>query len=374
MYLPFQFVEQVRHSVLAAGVLDSDYLQRKHDEFVEKHLEAGGSEWIYDCIALWRASEGEMVPIKKSRHCIRKLWDEYAKHVGFGAGEIIVSLSFDNESMSDFMHSLLMTTTVMEWMKAKRAYKLEESMFYTLCGMKVPAEIYTDVLTKVPFRSFYIDCNASYFCKDAQGIFVTIGERNGFYVYDVCLLIKHKRLIPLYVTFTVAVEGDERAKVALAALDVFRDTLDIQFDEDNSHVVLKEKLLVSFIINFMLYISASNTDVEYTERTARSYKPRKDTKYQMKEVEEFGVGFKYAASISRSRKRVKYIEGSSESDKSQEPVKKRGYASTYRSAHWHHYWVKDEEEGKKLIVRWLDGTFVHGSYDDGRAVVQRVVR
>ena len=147
--------------------------------------------------------------------------------------------------------------------------------------------------------------------------------------------------------------------------------------EDGYHLSFNEKGIAQFVINLILYLSASNRDVEITERSKRVRKPTepKATNYRMREVDEYGVGFRYAQSLSKSVKRVKYVSSEDSVDSVKVKPKegtKRGYSSCYRSAHWHHYWVKDGDS-KKLIVKWIDGSFVKGNKDSDVVVIQKVV-
>lgn len=370
MYLPLEFAKQVDNSIqiINAPAHVSATIQQRLSDFVDSRLESQRDEWLYDCVAFWRLASDEWAfPLKKGRYRLNKLAEEFERDI-YGDGIMLGGMSRE-----DMTHCLLMTSCVHEWMKCKRAYKIEGKMFDTLCEMKIPEKIFTDVVQRLPIKSFYIDCNASHFGKGIEGFIVTLGVRDGFIVFDLMCLVRRTRIIPMHITLGV----DTLSPESYLQFDRFSEHAMLTL-EDGYHISFNERGIVKFLFNLILYLSASNRDVVVTERTKKEHKPTpaKSTKYQMREVEEYGVGFRYAQSISKSVNRVKYVKPENSVDvktvKHDKNRPKRGYSSCYRSAHWHHYWVKDGE-GKKLIVKWIDGSFVRGNRVSSDVVIQKVV-
>lgn len=277
--------------------------------------------------------------------------------------------------LGDFLFQNHMYLIYDEWSQHKRVYKIDNSVMRQLCEMKVPDKVPMKALAFLPSKCFYIDYNGfCSFCEDAVGTFVTYDIHGGTILWSLTHIIERSRVQGMCTDFALQFTpedinnlSDIESHISLTAFS--DEARNVSFD-DNSTTVIYDRQCVSFFINFCLYLFASNSDVEYTERTRQIYKKRNTVRNQLKEVEEFGVGFRNGQNISISKKNIRYTYDKCESN----DKIKRAYSSNYRSAHWHKYWVNDEDNPghKRIVVRWVEGTFVHGNRGADNVNIRKV--
>ena len=123
--------------------------------------------------------------------------------------------------------------------------------------------------------------------------------------------------------------------------------------------------LHSFFFNFLVYLHASNKDVEESECSKGAFsKPinkNKEPKNKFSEIRQYEVGYRISSPYPKKKGTTISLGSGGGSPKS----------SHYRSGHWHHFWTGSGAD-KKLIVKWVDGVFVNGKAEQSVAVVHSV--
>lgn len=365
MYTPISYIEQISsmvqipYSTKNMEAFMNQRCTKYFSELIEKDRAKNFCYWVH----MWNKYNGNLTPTEEEQQSA--YWDKtyFEKHVGLMC-----------QSMEDYYHQGLSCLILHDWSRNKRVYKIEESVAHDFCVMKIPDMIPVSTLTKLPSKCFYIDYNGSqHFCEGSSGCFVSYDIYDDEVVYDFVNIIEHKRLIPIHTNCTLNLNGD--APVS-SNIDAFREMYSVEL-EDGTSVDFYEREFIRFMFNFCIYLNAANANVEYTERTKQIYKPLKQGKKptnRMREIEEFGVGFRYSTPVSMGRTKVK--SGYVSQDGSDEERQKRPYSSNYRSAHWHSYWVNDKDNpGQKvLIIKWLKETFVRGNIQNDNVTIHKVTK
>ena len=362
MYLPLQFMEQIEHMVTVTGHSELNEIANKRQlEFFGQLIEKDRSTSLMGWSYAWNQCRYGVAD-KHCRELYKSFAADYVDYVGFKA-----------EEATDFFHTSLLSIIHHDWSRSKRVYKIEPEMLHDLCTMNTPKQIPVKVLAQLPSKCFYIDFGGpSPYTDNSEGLFVTCDFTEGYFTCLMTTIVKNKRLVPVH-SLTIIYTDEE---VSETFIDRYQEKVHLPV-EGGSIVNVNEKLLMRFFYNFCMYLNAANSDVEYTERTRQIYKPSTASapKNKLREIEEFGVGYRYASTIGEGKVRVKYVGGNKpEKDPNAE---KRGYSSNYRCAHWHQYWVNDPDHPgeKKLITKWIKETFVRGNkgpHND--AIVHRVVK
>ena len=278
-----------------------------------------------------------------------------------------IEVGFD--SLDDFLDLMLYYDTRELWRKNKLSYLVDEALFNELIVMNTPELAPMDCLTKLPASCFYIDYNGqgNQIMKDLIGTFINTSNNDG--ELNIALIhLVHSNSINRVMIATSVLRISDTESVKFGT-DIINSTPDVDIPcEDGITRTISESSMWRFLLNFLIYLQASNRDVSVSERTRKNHeKPQKTIKNKFREVKEFEVGFTYGRTISKDAERVKYI---GKSDKT--GVVTRPISSHYRSAHWHHYWVGSGED-KKLIIKWVEGVFVNGGKEEAKNIqVHRV--
>ena len=276
-------------------------------------------------------------------------------------------------NIEDFFNMLAFMQIRNEWGKSKIAYKVDKHLLKTLSSMELPKEVAIDCVSKTPVNCFYVDFDGSNFCENCCGCFANFEVIDDTQYILFVLLVKDKksgRVMPIRTHFCVNIAKDNETDFVKCSMNIERlkDNLKLVLENDLP-AVFNEKLFCNFIFNFIIYLNASNRDVEVSEVTKSVYRERKPSekpKNSFKEVKQYEVGFRYGKSIKAGNKRVKYEKSNSTNIGSSRTV-----SSHYRSAHWHTYWV-GSGENKGRIIKWVEGVFVNG--DESKNVVIRKVK
>lgn len=367
MYTPLKFMNQIETMV---SIIGQPRLKSRANDLAVAAAEAfwsknRGERFVKSCLE-WN----------RLKHKMRGV-EAFSKEIDSYKNFFTMSTGLVQESDIDFLYHLHMYLVRKEWRMNKRVYKVDKEISKQLAEMKNPKEIPMKALAFLPSKCFYIDYDGECpFCEDINGSFVTYDIYDGKILWRLSHLCDRQKVLCLYTDFGIQLDAGSIQNLESIVDTV--DTSDLQKDkrtitlEDGHKIRMSDGECVRFFINFCLYLYSANNDVEYTERTKQIYRKAPTVKNTLREVEEFGVGFRNGKRISQSQKKVRYI---TVGDKVVTDVKRR-YASNYRSAHWHHYWINDpENEGKKkLILKWVEGTFVHGNTEDMPVVVQRVTK
>lgn len=346
MYEPLMYMEQIENMITVRGRGNlASTVNRKSLDWCDDFINQDHAYCVQVSILGWHYCRMETkLPDSIADEC-SKTAQKYANGTGMFA--------IDGE---DFWLLLMLNIVHADWCRNKRVYKIEENMLHDLSTMSVSHNLPSSAVTKLPTKCFYLDwdCKPEY-CPDASGMFVLYDVKDGYAYYSLITLIKRDRIIPIITLLKLEEAVDSEVKYNESN---FRDSLRIAL-EDNSTCLYNETMAVKLFYNFCAYLSAMNSDVEYTERTRSVYRPAPEgakPKNKIREVEEFGVGFRYTT--IRKKTVVKYT-----GEKRTNEGRKRSYSSCYRAAHWQHYWINYQEDTskKKRVLKWIEGTYVRGN-------------
>lgn len=360
MYTPMKFVEQVKSQIQTPedrrieGVIN-----RRSIEYFSAKLNIERDESLGKYIVGYTTQRNGI-----DEHIIKGGYDDIVRA---DANKYSAEVGVLVPNLEDYCHMALMTTTTLEWSMNKKVYLLEQAMGETLYHMQTPNDFLMEVMMHLPSKCFYLDYRESHiFGDEIIGTMVEVTDYIGYRLIHFLHLIDKGFKVMMVVQDLAFKTNGER----LTAGNILDDIRPVEL-EDGSYVGWSDTRFTHFFANFCLYLNAVNNDVEYTQMTKQAYKPRKPgaaPTNRMREVEEFGVGFRYSTIIAKGRK-VTYYSGDSCEERA-----KRGYSSHYRNAHWHHYWVNDSEspDGKRRIIKWIDGVFVKGNKESDTVVVHVV--
>ena len=115
-----------------------------------------------------------------------------------------------------------------------------------------------------------------------------------------------------------------------------------------------------YIVQVILYLQAINADVQVRPAPAQKRK-RSSLAKQPKPPKQYDVGVR----LGNAMRRYKYERAADE-----HPNSNAGSHSTHRPhsrrGHWHHFWTgkRSEPENRKLVLQWVEPTFVGGKSTD----------
>lgn len=365
MYTPLRFMNQIESMVSVQGqprlkamantmvmnAADSFWSKDRGERFIKSRME-------------WNRLRNSIPSINSYAEDVKRYEDYFTRRTGL--------IQLDTV---DFLFQNNMYLIHKEWSRNKRVYKMDHAIARQLYEMSNPKEIPMKALAFLPSKCFYIDYDgACPFCDNIVGSFVTYDIYENKILWSLTHLCDNSRVLCLCTDCLLNMAPEDMSHLEDVTTELSLGGFSLEHHnvklEDGSTISITDRGCMRFFINFCLYLYAANNDVEYTERTKQIYKKRSTVRNQLKEVEEFGVGFRNGQRISKSNKRVRYINVG---NKVVADVK-RGYSSNYRSAHWHHFWINDPDNPgeKKQILKWVEGVFVQGNRDNDDVVIHKV--
>ena len=102
-----------------------------------------------------------------------------------------------------------------------------------------------------------------------------------------------------------------------------------------------------FLINAVLYLCASNAEVEESEITKKTYRPPKTIKNKFSEIRAWHVGVRYGETIRMTRKKA----DRDVTDRVTHPGAGTSKRPHMRRGHWHHY--RTGKGRTNLILKWI---------------------
>ena len=355
MYAPLEFLEQVSgyfqapvDSVITEGV--NNYAMHLVDETVSKHK----NEFYATYKHVHYRTEG----FEKLTRLADVFKNDLQSHTGYS-----MSLMSTDDAYNYMFYADIRNT----WRKNKVAYRVDDVLVENFVNMDIPKELETSVVTKYPVDCFYIDyCNAGdLICKYLVGTFVVHTVFNETSTISFLHLLETGKFgYAFVITNMDAVCTDGVQK--LPTCGKLPESTPVVLDTGET-VLVNEAAFYKFFVNFCLYLNAANREVEISERTKANHsKVVTNIKDKFREVKEFDVGVRYGSQVRAKIKRFKYTGDVSETKST------RTVSAHYRSAHWHHYWVGSGED-KELVLKWVEGVFVHGDNLTDNVVVHKVI-
>lgn len=363
MYTPLEFVEQMNSYIQIKGAPSN--MQREVNEnylgYVEEYMGEGDNlvKFLYDYSLNFLMVEKTGRLPKGSEINWSALRDSLCKRTG---------LSYLDNS-ADFFNQILLCSVVNEWKYHKYTYKVEGTLGKTLTDMEFPEGVPLKYLTRSKSNCFYVDTSGmgGLFCERMEGFFVLTGVYNNVLLLTTVAMIRatHGRLVPIYSRLGCRLEeADNEESTMINFSDTSCKSMRLTLEDGNTYEY-REEMLFRFYANFLLYLQASNGDIEEEQVAKKVFntpivKDKTKIKNKYREVRAYEVGYKIIRSNKSSNKSTTRTFGKG--------TKKSPH---YRSAHWHHYW-KGHGEDKELILKWVEGMFIGGKTESEVANVREV--
>lgn len=295
---------------------------------------------------------------------------EYTKKVGLEKD------IYNVESDYDFAAFLLNNLIINEWKYHKFTYRPSNFLTERLLSMTAPNEVTLKCFKRMPASTVYIDLSEvdrtlvnSNLSEDLEGMFVTVNllKEADYLSVNVVGITRgrHGRLMPLYYNFGVRdINTDSDDTDCFLDEALLGKASDKLYSEDNVVREIYPKSIGLFILNFLLYLQASNKDVQQSEVSKKTFAKQVNKtvkpKNKFKELRIYEVGYHIVPTGYKSAGTSNNTSGTGSAK-----------SPHYRKAHWHHFWT-GSGENKKLTVKWLDGIYVNGKADQPSAAVRRV--
>ena len=242
-----------------------------------------------------------------------------------------------------------------KWSKYKQVYKPDPDFVAALLETEGDPKINKGLLKHLPVSDFYIDIkDLNLSALNALGIFVSVEKIitgcNELYI-GMSILLPDNDYIDVSI-YDITTEEGGTVVMHQTANDL-NGTADQMNSEQNEYIenVLK---ISKFAYQFLAYLSIDMPQIEESELTKSTYKPRK--KYSKvynkpEEVQLWDVGVRYGNEYRKHIRSLSSSGGESQSDKIRKPVRPH-----MRRAHWRH--VRYGEGRKEVRLKWIEPVFV----------------
>jgi hypothetical protein len=338
LYAPLQFVENVKNYLRPAKASEEIFNDITEVEGLEKALYYRYASYTGDN----ESSDKFENIIDSIRHHISKYYNLNAIH------------NVESEIIESYLVSAFMAS---KWRKNKISYKIDKELLSQFYQMDIPKTLAVDFILKQPATTYYLDVSeyGDEILKHLHGIFINTMVVDDFALVRMILYSPNNELGDTIVLHLRVNTSSKELKIPT-------------FKTEKCSDVDAEKLYTLFL-NFMIYLHASNKDIEISERTRQNHSkehhgPIKD---KFREVKEFSVGYRYGSEVRKNRVRYKYVGEAADSHN----YNHRKVSSHYRAAHWHRYWV-GTGDNKELVPKWIEGIFVKGSIESDDVVIHKV--
>ena len=231
------------------------------------------------------------------------------------------------------------------WYKYKQVFEFDATTFHEITIADKIKEILADVLEAIPFPSIYL-----WLPKGAMGL--NDGDVDGIVVY------KSNNTIT-FCLFTTNITVKTYVFSLMATIGEMAETVGL--DETMSEI------LVQILFRLLLYVCTTNADVctETVYRKSTKAKGASRKNPDRKPYKVWKCGFRYGIALQKQQsERVQSVATGTGAEK--KPHSRRG--------HYHHFWVgKRDSEERKLILKWVNPTYIHSELVfDNQAIVHKV--
>lgn len=364
MYTPLEYVEQVKGYIKIFGAPEvlEQQVNDKFVNWVEEYMSKGDN--FYDFVYDYCLYESRMQKIGKFPKVIQEKWGWLQRKI-----QEVTNTVYDEGPADEFEH-LFMTSVINTWKYSKLAYRVNKDIGLSLTNMSPCTDLPIQKLINIPSHCFYIDVSSfgsEVLCKDMEGIFVVSMFHKERLVVVLQTLIRggNGRLIPITSRYMVNIGEEELSNIIVDTV-IAEESTSIT-SEDGVTRVYYERSVLNFYINFLLYLSANNRDIEKEQKKGKEgSSTRKSTiknqvKNKYREIDMYNVGYKI----------VKTRNGSNITTGNRSSTNEKSISPHFRSAHWHHYWVGKGEE-KELQLRWVEEVYVGGKSESGVVALHEV--
>ena len=227
-----------------------------------------------------------------------------------------------------------------KWAKNKQVYEFDPQLEEMLTNTD-STNITSEYLKSLPYRTFYMDMSTipipSRFYNPLQGVFVHVYQTDA----DVCIA---------FLRVAIADDGQIAYSGGIIQNNTTGEndgTFCYQKPDDKDPNDPEWNDFCMFLINAVLYLCASNAEVEESEITKKTYRPPKTIKNKFSEIRAWHVGVRYGETIRMTRKKadrdVTNLIIHPGAGTSKRPHMRRG--------HWHHY--RTGKGRTNLILKWI---------------------
>lgn len=281
--------------------------------------------------------EDEYIPIrllKDAKKIRADVWES-----SFGKQNFVKRIA-GKDDVSAFTAGIVYDT-LKKWRIDKEVFTFDGDVEQSLYDTE-ETDIDLSVLNALPFQTFYIETKNVIVNKERQhGFFVSVDDCRVYFI------LVFENLNQLHFVF-----DKTKAK-----------TLNKAINDTNQSVKAKKQLhrLLCGLFQLVLYICASNSDIEENRKQKIRYKRTAKTHDKFSEIRKWDVGYRIGYTIRSS-------QSAGNDNQSNAASSHNSPRAHVRRAHWHHFWKNDPQVygKKKLILKWLFPTFVNwGNDEDG---------
>ena len=329
----------------------------------------------YDRSNPFKLNKSKLIPLQlldvleiKTDHKRNMLfWEDIQKKYG---GKIINNATLYQFYMENAFNGFVMTKEdirnitrniriIHNWNVYKQVYKFDDDWFKYLhenfnFSKTIPLSL---LATKLPYSSFYIDNPCEITGDKFNGIFVDITDEttyewgNAYKTLTTCFVIDDEEFGSTY--SCIPLRDD------LTLEDLFNRIKGTIEDENE----LGHFICLKIVVALCMYLCADNKDIEIRKGNTpkENYELKKVAK---KGVKQASIGIRIGNTIRENK--VKYVYEGNEHNKGSKK------SPHIRGGHYHHFWVgkKDGSEERKLILHYIEPTFIGGSVE--KTTIHRV--
>lgn len=257
-----------------------------------------------------------------------------------------------------------------KWLKTKQVYHFSTPLINALRQTTKDGFV-ASVLRQLPFDSFYIDLSntgESYdFTRGSTsvpskvlGCFVHVDH---FYDSENPFL----RYYAVYQAYFFENHGTFLLKNIFGynQKTTSKENLDTGMETPLDYDRIPTMNLMELLMNMVVYIAASNADIE-KKPSSTSYGSSLKGSKGKKPVTDWNVGYRIGPAIEKT------LHATSNTSSNSSSAGGTGHATPrphIRAAHWHHYWT-GPKESRVLSLRWVAQTFVNCSEETDLPVVE----
>lgn len=285
-------------------------------------------------------------------------------------GCMSITLEANHNVWKGMMDAQLMVATA-SWRQHKQIFQFSSEIEEMLIQQTMDEDmiIPISILKNLPYQCLYIKLHH----EEYDGFFVHFDINENKLELRLLIITKENTWIPIIVelkeNYTL------KDSIDLMLNDIKTDK---KLDESSETKSMKKQIperkeyieMVKPLLQLILYLCAENKEVEENlkqKTITRKPQNKQFIKDKYREVQIWDCGNKTGEIIRNYNKSVvnnKYINSNNHDNNS---TPKRPHS---RRGHWHHYWIgKMNSDERKLVLRWVAPTFIHGS-TVGEEVVQ----
>ena len=295
----------------------------------------------------------------------KDLWDDSVCYFPIGASMGILQ-EFYNVPFPLLTKDAYIISGLAGWRIDKQVYQFEEQICNLLFQQAENPEdlmLTTDVFKLLPSKSVYIKYPSNIINDKnnyVDGFLAWVESDMNDHSYELRLVhignINGERttitneIIHLTPGKTVSDGVDEALNLVKNQNDIGNKVIsDIQQDR---YFINDYKMRISRDIQLVLYLCASNADIEENPEQSKIYRFSNGIiKDKYREIKIYDVGYKLFDEIDT----LKEVEKEPKKHSNSVGASKSPHI---RKAHWHHYWVGKENE-KSKILKWLHPMFIN---------------